>query len=496
MSQNINIAIIPLDNRPVTYSLPAQIAGLNNNVQVFEPPRNIIGGLYNYTDINQVSEWLFSTLENNKIDYLILSLDTLAYGGLIPSRRIKDTKSDILSRLESLKQNLLDYKEKYNFKIFAYSSIMRISDSNVNEEEKEYWDLYGKLLFKYSFHSNKYNKIKEQQDLELVESLKKKIPEGILKDYLDTRKRNFIVNQEYLKWTENSILDYLVYSQDDTAEYGLNVEEAEILNSRISEYSLATKAKIQTGADEIASALIARTLTDKYNTKIKIYPVFSTENGKNVISRYEDKTIFKSVSGQINLAGAELSGSKENADIILLVNTPEKEQNDHCLLFYNEPANKKAVDKCIELIENTDKPVIITDITHANGADNLLIENIFEEDVNLTGLYGYAGWNTTGNTLGTAISMGISKYIAQKDDKFNTNRFKNLLLIRLADDWAYQSIVRQEIRSLTNLADENLLNEKLTPYIKKLAEKMNASSANISLLFPWNRTFEVEIQIS
>lgn len=496
MSQDFNIAIIPLDNRPVTYSLPAQISGLNNNIDILEPQRELIGGLYNYTDINKVSSWLFSTLKNNRINYLVLSLDTIAYGGLIPSRRIPDTESDILNRLENLKENLINFKNKYNFKIYAYSSIMRISDSNVNEEEKEYWDLYGKQLFKYSFYSHKYSKTKDQQTLHQIESLKKEIPQDILEDYLTTRKRNFNVNQEYLKWIENNIIDYLVYSQDDTAEFGLNVQEAEILNSKISECSLTAKAKIQTGADEIASTLVARAITDKYNTKIKIHPIFSTESGKNVISRYEDKTIFKSVSGQINLAGAELSENKEDADIILLVHTPQKEQNDHCLLFYNDTENKEAVNKCIEALKSTDKPVIIADIAHANGADSLLIEKIIKDNISINDLYGYAGWNTTGNTLGTAISMGISKYISEKNNSFNLENFKKLLLIRFADDWAYQSIVRQEIRSLTNLADENLLNEKLTPYIKKLAEKMNASSTRIGLLFPWNRTFEVEIQIS
>ena len=61
-------------------------------------------------------------------------------------------------------------------------------------------------------------------------------------------------------------------------------------------------------------------------------------------------------------------------------------------------------------------------------------------------IYGYAGWNTTGNTLGSAISAGICRYIGEKMNSFNLNEFKKLLLVRLANDWAYQAIVRQNIR--------------------------------------------------
>ena len=44
-----------------------------------------------------------------------------------------------------------------NAAIYAFSSIMRISNNNCNEEEKSYWDKYGKKLFDYSsFQHNFY----------------------------------------------------------------------------------------------------------------------------------------------------------------------------------------------------------------------------------------------------------------------------------------------------------------------------------------------------
>ena len=40
-------------------------------------------------------------------------------------------------------------------KIYAFSSIMRISNNNVNEEEKEYWSDYGTKIFEYSYNFHK-----------------------------------------------------------------------------------------------------------------------------------------------------------------------------------------------------------------------------------------------------------------------------------------------------------------------------------------------------
>ena len=81
-----------------------------------------------------------------KLDAIILSLDTLAYGGLIPSRRCPETFEQIKHRIETLKE-ILDGKD---CKIYAFSSIMRISNNNYNEEEKEYWSEWGKKIFEYS----------------------------------------------------------------------------------------------------------------------------------------------------------------------------------------------------------------------------------------------------------------------------------------------------------------------------------------------------------
>ena len=138
----MNICFIPIDNRPVCYELAKNICQIDEDIQLQIPPIEFLGSLLYYADTEKIFSWLESMPE---ADCFILSLDTLAYGGLIPSRRTNDSFNDIKRRIERLKP-ILKHK-----KVYAFSSIMRISNNNYNEEEKEYWKDYGKKIFAYSY---------------------------------------------------------------------------------------------------------------------------------------------------------------------------------------------------------------------------------------------------------------------------------------------------------------------------------------------------------
>ena len=200
----MKICFIPIDNRPVCYSLVKNIVSMDKSIELFLPPRDLLGGLTKVSDISALLDWLEFC---PKSDAIILSLDTIAYGGLISSRRSSESFEEIVHRIKKLKQILL----KKEAKIYAFSSIMRISNNNYNEEEKEYWKNFGTKIFEYSF-SGGVNK--------------SDIPQSILDDYLKTRKRNFEINKLYLEWQKEGFFDTLIFSKDDCAVSGFNVEEA------------------------------------------------------------------------------------------------------------------------------------------------------------------------------------------------------------------------------------------------------------------------------
>jgi len=336
----MKICFLPIDNRPVCYSLAKDICAIDEGIELFLPERKFLGDLTKTADIENLLEWLNNVPQT---DAIILSLDTLVYGGLIPSRRSTETFDELKTRLDRIKQILATKKSK----IYAFSSIMRISNNNYNEEEKEYWSEYGKKFFEYSYKTHK------------DEEFETDIPQEILDDYLKTRKRNFEINKIYLEWQKEGLLDTLIFSKDDCAEYGFNVQEAQELEK--------LGGKTKTGADEIPLTLLARAV-DK---KIKVFVEFTEPEYKDKISNYEDISIEKSVMGQLELGGFEITEKEEAADLVLLVNNFIDKQGELVMGW-----NTKSFNKGLIL---PDKPYAIADVRWANGADNTFVEQLLNK---------------------------------------------------------------------------------------------------------------------
>lgn len=430
----MKICFIPIDNRPVCYNLAKDIAAIDENIELFIPPREFLGDLTRSAGVNEIIEWIENIPE---CDAMVISLDTIAYGGLIPSRRSPDSIDKIKIRLNRLKP-LLEGK-----KVYAFSSIMRISNNNYNEEEKEYWKDWGKKIFEYSYSG-----------------VNDGIPQAILDDYLATRKRNFEINKTYLNWGLNT----LIFSKDDCAPKGFNVDEARELER--------LGAKTKTGADEIPLTLLARAI----EKEIKVFVEFTEPDYKDCISNYEDVSIEKSVQGQLELGGFTQVQTREEADVILIVNNFIEKQGEHVMGWTTQPFRKT--------FTPPDKPYAIADVRYANGADNDFVEQLLLQ-IDLKNFYGYAGWNTSANTIGSLLA-GVK--VRWNAGKYNEAAFKRLQIIRFLDDWAYQANVRGMIENPCDIQD------LMKPYEIKLAE-IFGQIPPIEYLYPWSRKFEVEISI-
>ena len=445
----MNIAFVPIDNRPVCYTLPEQICAMDGNIRLYMPAREWLGDLTKYADVDKIFQWL---KDLPKVDAIILSLDTVAYGGLISSRRSNDSFEKIKERIEKLKEILKDKHAE----IYAFSSIMRISNNNINEEEKEYWNKWGKKIFNYSFCMDKFGTI-----------CKNEVPEEILNDYLSTRKRNFEINKIYLEWQKEKIFNTLIFSKDDCAEYGFNVQEARELEK--------LGGFVKTGADEIPLTLLARSIIGKW--KLTVAPIFLEPDCKDLISNYEDVSIEKSVKGQLNLAGCDICEPCD-ADILLYVNNFKDKQGEIVMKVLTEQFGGE--------FKTPDKNFMIADVRFANGADNAFVKKLFENDLN-ENFYGYAAWNTSANSLGSLICGAKVKYFAKS---FDRSAFQKLQTVRFLDDWAYQANVRQNLKT----PDVDKITAEMRHYENVVFDKLK-SKYKIDYKFPWNRLFEVEICI-
>ena len=444
----MKIAFIPIDNRPVCYTLPETICAENNEIEFYIPPREFLGNLTKVAQIKDLYKWIENLPE---LDAFVMSLDTLVYGGLIPSRRCSETVEDIMIRINRLKEIL---KSK-NAKIYAVSSIMRISNNNFNEEEKPYWSEYGTKIFEYSYNMHKFGHAKTD------------VPEEIIQDYIETRKRNFEINKIFLEWQKEGLFEVLVFSKDDCAEYGFNVMEAQELEAR--------GGFTKTGADEIPLGLLSRVI----DYRLKICPIYFESECKSLVSNYEDVSVEKSVQGQIELAGCEVADENE-ADILLYVNNFKNHQGEIVM--------KQDTEMFSATFNAPAKPYMIADVRFANGADNNFINELFKNEINDDDFYGYSGWNTTANSLGSLICGAKYKFVAKKQDSYNRFIFEKLQITRFLDDWAYQANVRQELRE-PNKEDLRL---KMQEY-EKVVSRVLKTDIEVNYIYPWNRLFEVEI---
>ncbi|MBE7713242.1 MAG: DUF4127 family protein [Cyanobacteria bacterium SIG26] len=445
----MRIAFVPIDNRPVCYTLAKCIANIDESLEFHIPERSLLGDLTKQADVEGLFNWL---TELPQLDAIVLSLDTLAYGGLIPSRRCSDSFEQIKDRIFKLKMIL----EQKQCKVFAFSSIMRISNNNINQEEKEYWSDWGEKIFKYSYNSHKLGNVEDCD-----------VPQDILADYLATRRRNFEINKLYLNWQKEGLFEVLVFSKDDCAEFGLNVFEAQQLE--------ALGGVTKTGADEIPLSLLARAIPKS----LKICPVFLEPDSVHLISNYEDVSIENSVKGQIQLAGCEIS-AYDNADILLYVNNFRKHQGEIVMKVDTEMFCKEFV------VPN--RPYMIADVRFANGSDNSFITEFFKNKIEENNFYGYSAWNTSANSLGSLICAAKIKYFTQKYSKEN---FDKLQITRFLDDWAYQANVRQEL-DRPDLDDLKIKMQKF----ESVVENFLGTKVNVNYLYPWNRLFEVEIEFN
>ncbi|MDX1985047.1 MAG: DUF4127 family protein [Candidatus Obscuribacter sp.] len=533
----MRILLVPLDDRPVTYTYP-QLLLKSARVEPILPPRNLMGSLNRGAQIEELLSFCENAIAKFSPDAMVLCLDSLLYGGLITSRRSTEDLKTIGDRLERIKK----WRSLHPMQVYGQSSIMRISDNYDNTEEKDYWKTYGRELFEWSACLHRLAR-REQMTPGLLEALERKIPEAIRKDYFDTRLRNFTVNQMLLrsmvsKGANKAFLDYLVFSQDDSGTWGLNVGEKERLEAEAKSLKLEDRVVAYAGADEVACTLIARALIDSVvknkgeAARPSVSVRFSPDKAATVASRYEGQEIGATVAAHLQASGLHVNrnstGSKPGDSFTLLVHGPTERQGDHITLpglpDLSQIDTKQTVKSTLEELAASEH-CIIADVVYANGGDPILVEELLKKPDLLSKVKSYAGWNTTGNTMGSALALALAGWFAELQDSTSisataketgeikenalsrsaenyrvagqvaqkTSRLsepqKQCLFTRLLDDWAYQAKVR---KTLAGEPSTKLLAEQISPFIKEISSAVSIEPA-VRLSFPWRRTFEIEI---
>ena len=466
----MKLLLVPPDTRPPTMQFPKRLAEAVG-VDVFIPPDKVLNNLNQPGDFEGLKAWLLEHTPTSNV--LILSLEQLTLGGMIPARRVNDSLADVLKRLELLRE----LKQlNPNLQILAGGVIVRVAHGNDPLEEKPYYSEHGKNLRAYSEAFDKFERQKTIENESRLWQTTKTLPRHILDDWLSTRLRNFEMHVKALELTKETIIDHLCLTLDDTSLFGLASRDKRKLEARVDDLQLWHKVDIYPGADEVPVTLLARVLQEKPS---KVYVRYSGLNGSNAGMMFEDRPAGELVKAHLRAAKCLQVDSIHEADFVLAVNTPAVTQSEERPDLLNVDTAARHLPEFIDFITRCleqNIPVSVADIAYPNGAEERLVKVL--ETTPIKTLAGFAAWNTAGNTLGSSIAMGaLSKHVQHHET------WTEILFNRFVDDYLYQTIVREEVRQKLQTDPFDLGKEKAR------AETMIAERVKPLALEFWQKHF-------
>lgn len=488
------VLLIPLDDRPPCLQFPVQM-GKISDVEVVTPPRELLGRFTEVGKSDELIRWL-QAQSLSRFDAAIISVDMLAYGGLVGSRTHGVTEKEALKRIQVIRELR---KKAPALKVYGSSVIMRLAPTADGKNEA-----YREKLAKWAEVSP------DTSQRELTRQLEMAIPPSALAEYKLARTRNLRVNQYAVGLVKEKVFDYLIMSQDDAKPKGVHIRDREALTAAVKQEKLTVQVAIQPGADEVSMLLLARAVSDRYNYHPRIKAIYSSEMAANTVMPYEDRPLRQTVSFHLKAVGAQEVADAQQADILYYV-----------FASRFDPGNARQF--ADQIINSPAKGLIIADIDpkgDVQGGDITFTEALKKASV-FANAYGYACWNTAGNTIGTALPHGMLAGVSRVVAKTNPAAVARMnqaqtwfMMNRLLDDYTYHSIIRPNAnkRCRTNQWNPNRLTAEQTTSIEAdclkellpIATEVAAgfypknrnqplSVTNLRFDLPWDRTFEAEI---
>ncbi|MBL8518625.1 MAG: DUF4127 family protein [Betaproteobacteria bacterium] len=484
------LVALPVDGRPVVRAQVVELfAAAGWDLVV--PPVAALGHFRTPADRDALAAWLTEAAAD--AEGLVLSLDMLVYGGLVPSRFIADSEYSLIARLALLR----DLKARHPaLPIHAFAATMRLSNNDVAEEEKPYWSDYGRLIWRWSYHTDRHAVLGDAADEREATAARARIPDAIAEDYLATRARNLAVTRAALDMVEAGLIDRLILPQDDTAEFGWNIAERRLLAAEVTRRGLVDRVAIHPGADEVLATLAAHLVGSlKPSTARKVFLCFGEPDQVAALTaRYEDRPFLDTVRGQLAACGLVECATPDAADVIVAVHTRGTAQGDWAMrapLPQPTPINPLWARQLREWVAAA-RPVALLDAAYANGGDPALIDTL--GDLPLARLAGYGAWNTAGNRAGMLFAT-----LALNPESDDARA--RLLSRRLYEDFLWQAVERQRVRD--RIREDSLSPSALTDAVRAhmvpaadtwgRAHALPWRVADISL--PWGRTFEIDLAL-
>jgi hypothetical protein len=493
------VTFVPMYATPTAAQLPV-MAGRIAGVRVVEPPLRMLGDYIAPGDVAGIDRWLQQPPARDA-DAFVISSDMLAYGGLDASRVPGGvTQAQAIARLNALKALRAAHAHAW---IGAFGTIMRLEPTSVTRagEAVHYSDIAQAPAWQYIWEYAQLHDPPLPSEQARADRLRSLIGEDVLRQYLDTRKRDRAVDAAALSLVADGTVSRFVLGQDDAGPVGLHVKDVHSLQDAAHELQLGDRAAIEPGADELGLALVAHAIARSVGWTPHIAVAYSRPAGGKTQDPLEYAPIDVTINALIGLAGGVRDDT--HPDLTLYVRVPHTTAEQDAALLRTLRL-QSATGRSSALVD-------LTYLTYSYASQAWFVQQLIGAGIAGT-LDAYSSWNTDANSVGIALGEAIAVGAGRRSAHYDPIAHAEFMLDRYIDDYLYHTRVRPQINAeLTAqgvfehywLAPDIArganarVRELITPLARNLLQRIypgyHAQRLDINL--PWPRTAEIRSEI-
>lgn len=490
------ILYVPQDDRPVDYEYTvstAEAAGY----KVLTPPAQYLSGMNFHGQPDKLMAWVDANA--GKADAMVLSIDSLVYGGLVDSRKHNLPMETLTARLEKVEKLHNAHK---NVPIYVFSTVMRSPWAGGKGVEPDYYLTMGSDIYQLASLQAKMDEegLSPQERNDWF-AIMRRVPMEYLQDWYNRRRKNMSINYRLIDDARKGIFTYYSLGHDDNSvstQSSLESKYLEMAGDGIPKTAFGSFP----GADQLGLLLITRANNDFNNYHPKVTVIYPLGGGEKTVPSYDGQAIGKTIASHVEAIGGMMVDN-ERPDLLLAVNTPLTTSTSESANFENFPIMLQSTRDFLTQIEkavNLDIPVSIVDMAFSNGSDNTLVYGLYQDKM-MYRLAAYNGWNTASNSVGYGIAQGVlSKYMTPQ-------AHRDMLTTQYLDNWAYQANVRDYIYRMQQKLEAGVvtqyyptLNQELQSRTKEQLQRyastyLKIDPKTVDVTLPWQRLFEVYVDV-
>jgi hypothetical protein len=494
----LTMVLVPLDDRPVTAQLP-RLLGAIAGTRVVEPPRPLLGKALDPGDPEAILRWLRDEAPADATD-IVVSSDMAMYGGLVASRVPGVTRAEAYTRLEDLAA-IRAARPAATFAVFG--TVMRLAPTGVPTlGAASSFPFAGDVWPLLQRYANLPDPPRTAAQRDEAALLRARLGPN-LDAYLQTRARDRDADLFALRIAAEGGFDRVVLGQDDAGPVGLHLRDLAALRAFERRWLPPRRASIEPGADELGMVLIGAALAREAGVVPRVRVVYSRPDGGSVQDPIEFAPIATTIGDLIGTCGG-VATSGEDAQIDLFVRVPQT----------GDAQESAFVDAIAHDVE-TSRLAAVADLSFL-GDQPYPVQRRLTEDLIARGIAArvaaFASWNTTANTVGTALPEAIAVLAGQRTHTYDARMHATFTLMRYVDDIAFHDDVRPKLNAdlsaegvtdhtyllpatAMDTADEN--RRLLWPEGLALLHQLEPEfrDAGFTITLPWDRTFETELDV-